>query len=144
MRETVLGVLRHRAALDHVVRQVASRPLDRIDPPVLVALRLGAYELLYLDRVPDFAAVDQAVELVKPTSPTSPARPTGRSRRSAPLGPATRGTRDRHAGAAGFVNGVLRRIANEGRDLLPAPPEPGDVAALATYRSHPRWWVARL
>ena len=116
LTELVLGVLRRRAALDHAVARASSRPLAEIDRAVLTALRLGAYALLFLDRVPDFAAVDTAVSLV---------RAAGRPR------------------AAGFANGVLRKIAREGRALLPGEPAPGDLEGLALARSHPLWWVRR-
>src|SRR5262249_49421409 len=108
--EIVLGVLRQRARLDHAAGRAASRPVDRIEPPVLQALRVGIYSLLFLDRIPDFAAVDTAVTLVKEAG---------------------------HAKAAGFVNGVLRRVAREGEALLPPPPERGDLAGLALHLSHP-------
>jgi 16S rRNA (cytosine967-C5)-methyltransferase len=116
LTELVLGVLRRRSALDHAVMGASSRPLAEIDRAVLTALRLGAYALLFLDRVPDFAAVDTAVSLV---------RAAGRNR------------------AAGFANGVLRKIAREGRALLPVEPAQGDLEGLALARSHPLWWVRR-
>ena len=117
LTEIVLGVLRRRSALDHALSAVASRRVEEIDPPVRTALRIGAYSLLMLDRVPEFAAVDTAVEL-------------------------TRGAGAR--AAAGFVNGILRRVAREGRVLLPAPPDEGDVEGLALFHSHPAWWTRRL
>ena len=117
LTELVLGVLRRRAVLDHVLASAASRPATAIDGGVLTALRIGAYALLFLDRVPDFAAVDTAVDLVKEAG---------------------------MARASGFANGVLRRIAREGSAFLPPPPPRGDVAALALYRSHPVWWTERL
>lgn len=117
LTELVLGVLRRRASLDHAIARAATRPLDDLDREVLTAIRIGAYALLFLDRVPDFAAVDTAVALVKETD---------------------------HAKAAGFANGVLRRIARERFALLPSPPATGDVDALALFRSHPAWWTRRL
>jgi 16S rRNA (cytosine967-C5)-methyltransferase len=117
LHEIVLGVLRRRSLLDHLVAGSASRAPEELDPEVRAALRIGAYGLFFLDRVPDFAAVDSAVELV----------------RSGP----------RH-GAAGFVNGVLRSLGRGGRALLPPEPASGDVAGLALHHSHPGWWVRRL
>ena len=117
LHELVLGVLRRRAALDHAIAAVASRPVEAIDLEVTIALRIGAYALLFLDRVPDFAAVTTSVDLVR--------------------------TAGRRA-AAGFVNGILRRIAREGNALLPPPPAEGDVEALALHASHPAWWTRRL
>ena len=117
LTEMVLGVLRRRAALDHAISAASSRPLTEIERRVLTALRLGAYALLFLDRIPDFAAVDTAVSLVREAGA---------------------------AKAAGFANGVLRRIARERDALLPASPARGDVAALALFHSHPAWWVGRV
>jgi 16S rRNA (cytosine967-C5)-methyltransferase len=117
LRELVLGVLRKRAQLDHVLAGISSRPLDRIDEPVLMALRVGSYEILFLERIPDFASVDSSVELLK---------------------------RGGYHAAAGFTNAVLRRVAREGRRLLPPDPAAGDVEALALAHSHPGWWVARV
>ena len=116
------GVFRRRAALDHVVLRAADRPPARIDADVLTVLRLGAYQLLYLDRVPPAAAVHESVRLV---------RQVGR------------------ASAAGFVNAVLRRVAAERQapGLPPLPREAGDREAALAYLgvtgSHPRWLVER-
>jgi len=116
LHDIVLGVLRKRGLLDHAIDRCASRPTGEMDPDVLTALRIGAYSLLCLDRVPDFAAVDRSVALV------------GR------VGGAHR---------AGFVNGVLRRMAQLGQESLPGPPQQGDLAALAVAQSHPEWMVRR-
>lgn len=116
------GTFRRLAALDHVVGRAADRPVARIDDDVLTVLRLGAYQLLHLDRVPPAAAVDESVRL---------ARRIGKS------------------SAAGFVNAVLRRIAaTRGRPGLPPPPgEAGSrearLAYLSVTGSHPRWLVER-
>jgi 16S rRNA (cytosine967-C5)-methyltransferase len=61
------GTIQRRATLDHVAGRLASRPLDRLDPPVLAALRLGLFQLLFLDGVADHAAVNESVELAKPS-----------------------------------------------------------------------------
>lgn len=117
LTELVLGVLRRRALLDHAIAAAATRRLDEVDGAVLIAMRIGAYALLFLDRVPDFAAVDTAVALVKEA---------------------------RFGRAAGFANVVLRKVARERSALLPLPPSPGDVEALALWRSHPVWWTRRI
>ena len=80
--ELVLGSLRRRGALDAMVEKAARRAASDLDLEALTALRLGLYQLRYLDRIPAHAAVSESVELVK------------------------RGGR---AKAAGFVNAVLRR-----------------------------------
>jgi len=117
LTELTLGVLRRRLPLDLAIATAAGRPVAEIDGAALVALRIGAYSLLYLDRVPDFAAVDTAVTLVKDAG---------------------------LAKAAGFVNGALRRIAREREGLLPPAPAIGDVPALSLFRSHPFWWAERM
>jgi 16S rRNA (cytosine967-C5)-methyltransferase len=124
--EIAAGTLRWLAELDAVIAACADRPAPRLDPEVLDILRLSAYQLLHLERVPARAVVDDAVELAR-----------------------TAGKRS----AAGLVNAVLRRIDRE-RDRLPLPPRPSlaDAAAAADYLSvtlsHPRWlaerWLARL
>ncbi len=116
------GTLRWLAALDHVVGRAADRPLGRVDPDVLTVLRLGAYQLLYLDRVPPAAAVNESVRLVKQVGRTS---------------------------AAGFVNAVLRRVgaARRAPGLPPPPDGTADRATALGYlsvtASHPRWLVER-
>jgi 16S rRNA (cytosine967-C5)-methyltransferase len=120
--EIATGVQRWRAALDHVIAAVAKRGLDRLDPEVVEILRLSAYQLLHLTRVPAAAVVDEAVKL---------ARRAGK------------------ASAAGFVNAVLRTISRK-RRTLPLPPRPQESApreALLDYLSislsHPRWLARR-
>ena len=120
--ELAAGVFRWLAALDHVVLRAADRPIARIDPEVLTVLRLGAYQLLHLDRVPPSAAVNESVRLVRRVGKSS---------------------------AAGFVNAVLRRVAAVRQAPgLPLPPAEGAdreaaLAYLSVTASHPRWLVER-
>lgn len=81
--EIVMGVLRYRAQLDSLVERYSGRPAARLDQPVLIALRMGIYQLRYLERVPPHAAVSESVELVK---------------------------RARKRSAAGLANAVLRKV----------------------------------
>jgi 16S rRNA (cytosine967-C5)-methyltransferase len=113
--ELAVGTLRWRGALDYQLQRVSGTPLDALDRPVLDALRLGAYQLLYLQRVPPHAAVHDTVGLV---------RKAGFPR------------------ATGFVNAVLRRLSRE-RDHLPWPDRSNLVEHLAVVHSHPAWLVAR-
>jgi 16S rRNA (cytosine967-C5)-methyltransferase len=82
--ELVMGVLRWRSFLDKKIAERSSQKLTRLDPEVLTALRLAAYQLLFLDRVPEHAAVHESVELVK---------------------------RARKRSAVPFTNAVLRKFA---------------------------------
>lgn len=114
--ELAYGVTRRRAALDWAIAQVASRPLEKMDPWVRNILREAVYQILYMDRIPHAAAVDQAVEL---------ARQYG------------------HEGVAKFVNGVLRNLIRKLPEL-PWPDEEADpVRALAVRHSYPEWLVAQ-
>jgi len=104
------GVVQRVATLDHLVSGLAKRPVERLDPAVLAALRLGAFQLVFLDGVAAHAAVGESVELAKADSPRG----------------------------AGLVNAVLRRTAREGRALVEALPERTPAEA-ALRHSHPRW-----
>ncbi len=122
-----IGTLRWRGALDYLIEHFARRSVDAIDPEVLTVLRLSAYQVVYLTRVPPAAAVGDGVELVREA---------------------------RKKSAAGFVNAVLRAIARQ-RESLPLPRRPRQAAEdvgrpdaalvdyLSTTLSHPRWLVAR-
>jgi 16S rRNA (cytosine967-C5)-methyltransferase len=81
--EIVFGVLRYRAQLDHLIEHYSGKPAARLDDPVRQALRMGIYQLRYLERVPAHAAVSESVELIK---------------------------RARKRSAAGFANAVLRKV----------------------------------
>jgi len=111
------GAVQRRGTTDAAIERLAERSTSLLDPPVLAALRLGLYELLFADGTPDHAAVDQAVELVKEAGA---------------------------AHASGLVNAVLRRAARErerlGEDLL------GDdsTAAKAAVAHSAPLWLARL
>lgn len=113
--EIVHGVLRWRAALDHVISWAGRRPLEEFDAEVLEVLRIGAYQLLHLSRVPASAAVSDSVELV---------RRVGAIR------------------ATGAVNGILRGISRQ-QHALPWPTEDNPVAFLNVACSHPPWLAAR-
>jgi 16S rRNA (cytosine967-C5)-methyltransferase len=118
------GAVKRRGTADHLIELMAARPMEQLDPPVLAALRLGLFELLDSTATPDHAAVDQAVELAK-------------------SGIAADGSRGRRAGAAaGLVNAVLRRAAQEGTELLAAMDD-STPAAAAILHSYPEW-LARM
>jgi len=106
----VYGTVQRRRTLDHVLASLSSRPLERLEPAALAALRLGAFQLLLLDGVSDYAAVDDSVELAK-----------------------------RHSrGGAPTVNAVLRRTAREGPSLLAALDD-STAAGAAILHSVPDW-----
>lgn len=114
--ELVQGGKRWEIRLDYILAKMAQLPLKKMHPLVRQILRLGAYQLLWLDRVPARAVLSEAGKLAK----------------SRGLAPAQ----------VGFINAVLRRLA---AGDLPSEPDPaGDPAlALSVIHSHPEWLVRR-
>lgn len=115
-QELVMGTLRWQASLDLALSRVSSRPLSRIPGKLLSALRMGAYQILFLERIPFSAAVNETVELVKELG----------------LGY-----------AAGFVNGVLRAVAEKGCSLLQVDSSLPEPERIAMETSHPLWMVEK-
>ena len=131
--DMVMGVLRWRSWLDQTCATLISRSLDRVDLEVLIALRLGAYQLVFLQRVPPYAAVDESVSLTR---------------------------RAKKSSAAGMVNAVLRKVAKSATTptfahgpagahaacAMPGiagqtPAQAAEVISAAT--AHPLWLVER-
>jgi 16S rRNA (cytosine967-C5)-methyltransferase len=111
------GAVQRRGTADAAIERLAERSVRLLDPPVIAALRLGLYELLFADATPDHAAVDQAVELVKGAGA---------------------------AHASGLVNAVLRRAAREREALSTALlGDDSTPEAAATAHSAPLW-LARM
>ncbi len=109
------GAVQRKGTADHLIEQLAERPPGRLDAPVLAALRLGLYELLFLRGAPDYAVVADAVELAKA-----------------------------HGRAGhGLVNAVMRRAAREGPGALLGALSEETPAQAAIKHSHPEW-LARL
>jgi 16S rRNA (cytosine967-C5)-methyltransferase len=107
------GSVQRRGTSDVAIERLAGRSIRLLDPPVLAALRLGIYELLFADATPDHAAVDQAVELAKGAGA---------------------------AHASGLVNAVLRRAVRERAQLTAALLEDDSTpAAAAVADSAPKW-----
>jgi 16S rRNA (cytosine967-C5)-methyltransferase len=109
----VLGVLRWQIALDALIQPLLSRPDLELQSAVSTAIRMGAFQLRHLDRIPAHAALSESVELV------------------------------RHAGAphaAGMVNAILRKLTRSAPQRIPLVET---TNALATRLSHPNWLVTR-
>ena len=120
--ELVNGIVRRKRTLDAIIDRLAKQPAARQPPNLRQLLRLGLYQLRYLDRIPDSAAVNTTVDLAK--------------------------TNDL-AGLAGVVNGILRqyiRLQSECGEVLDLPEDP--IARLGTLYSFPDWtiaqWIAEL
>lgn len=115
LREIVLGTLTWRARLDHHLNAYLKQPITRLKKPVRNILRSGAYQILFLDRVPGYAVVSESVDL---------ARKYGK-------------------GVSGLTNAVLRGLSENRVPVdLPAP-EDNPADCLAVEYSHPDWLVDR-
>jgi 16S rRNA (cytosine967-C5)-methyltransferase len=110
-RRLAYGTVQRTRTLDYAIETIGRRPVRRLDDPVRAALRLGAFQLAFLDGVPRYAAVNESVELV---------RRAGLER------------------AVSFTNAVLRRLADEGRSCVEALPESTWQEA-AVRHSYPDW-----
>ncbi len=116
LQALVFGVLRWQARLDWLIGQLSNRPGKKIDPLVNIILRLGLFQILFLDRIPDSAAVNTSVELAK---------------------------KHRRKWATGFINGMLRRTA-AGQIKPVWPDRQQDPAAyLSAYHAFPDWLISR-
>lgn len=115
-RQLVLGAVRWQKRLDWMLAPCCSRPIDKLSPWARQILRLGAYQLFWLDRVPERAAVHTSVELAKHFA---------------------------HQGIAALVNAVLRRLVREHDRINYPDPDKAPVRYLSVYYSHPEWLVAR-
>lgn len=109
----VLGTLRWQIALDARIQPLLQRPDQRLAEPVAMALRLGAFQLLHLDRIPAHAALNESVELTRASG---------------------------QAHAAGMVNAILRKLAAA---KPPGMPLHESTAAIARRLGHPQWLVER-
>ncbi len=111
----VQGVLRWQIRLDWIIRQTVRFPFKKIEPATLNILRLALYQIFFMDRVPDRAAVNEAVKQAG-------------------------GARNRHV--AGFVNGILRHICRDKGVSFPDPGRDRD-RYLSLYYSYPLWLVRK-
>jgi 16S rRNA (cytosine967-C5)-methyltransferase len=112
-RQLAYGTVQRQRTLDHLIESIGRRKVKRLDAPVRAALRLGAYQLVFLDGVPRYAAVNESVELVR----------SARLERAVP-----------------FTNAVLRRVGEQGPAMLEGLGEatPRDAGLRHSYPD----WVA--
>jgi 16S rRNA (cytosine967-C5)-methyltransferase len=114
--ELVMGVLRWRALLDTQIAALSSHSIEKLDLQVLTALRLGVYQLAFLERIPPRAAVNESAELVK---------------------------RARKRSAVALVNAVLRKIGRKPWNPHDGIAKANNVQELAARSAHPLWLVER-
>ena len=111
--ELVFGVLRRQGTLDHILGQLLDQPLAKLEPLVLILLRVGLYQLACLDRIPESAAVNETVKLAKQSIPR----------------------------ASGLVNAVLRSYLRRREQITFPDPLTEPATAIAARHSHPIWLV---
>jgi len=113
--ELVKGTLRWRGRIDYLLSHLSRRPLASLPVYLRNTLRLGAYQILFLDRVPHWAAVDESVKLAR---------------------------RHGHEGQVKYVNAVLRNLIRTG-DQIPLPDPSRPAAHLAVVHAFPEWLASR-
>ena len=105
------GVVQRKISLDHLIKSYSNIPGSKISDVVRNVLRMGLYQIRYMDRIPRSAAVDEAVKLSKKRQPKS----------------------------AGFVNAILRRACVDTEDRFLVPDDP--LSELSVRYSYPQWMV---
>ncbi len=115
LTELTYGTLRWRGRLDGALKRWLRRPFEDTDPFLRNLLRLAMYQLMFLDKIPTYAVLDQAVEAAK---------------------------RYANVKTGGFVNGVLRNYLRSGKPPRKPDLRTSSTAMVAEYWSHPEWLVA--
>ncbi|WP_022668388.1 16S rRNA (cytosine(967)-C(5))-methyltransferase RsmB [Desulfospira joergensenii] len=111
----VFGVLRQRAFLDHIIKTFSDMPFNRLDTRVIILLRIALFQMIFLDRIPDFAAINTSIDLAK-----------------------NQGLKK----ASGFINAVLRNAA-ENHSKIQIPHKKNSPAHMAVSFSFPSWLVQK-
>ena len=113
IREIVYGVIENKMYIDYIISQASSIKLKKIHPTILEILRMGVYQIVFMDKIPNRAAVNEAVNLSK---------------------------KHGHKGISGFVNGVLRNISKNKEKLMMVDNK-NEVDFLSIKYSHPKWMI---
>jgi len=112
----IQGVFRFRLRLDWIIRQFIRFSFNKAEPPILNILRIALYQIFFMDRVPESAAVNEAVKQAKAMG---------------------------KGHASGFVNGILRQICRQKDQINFPDPENDRVHYLSVYYSYPEWLVEK-
>ncbi|MGI5825601.1 MAG: 16S rRNA (cytosine(967)-C(5))-methyltransferase RsmB [Bacillota bacterium] len=114
--ELVYGTLRNRGTLDYILKLFLTKPLEKLPLWILLILRLGLYQIKYMDKIPDSAAINESVKLAKKYG---------------------------HQGTAGLVNGTLRNILRHPEKIVFPDRENNPAEYISVCYSHPLWLVQR-
>ncbi|MEE1127908.1 MAG: transcription antitermination factor NusB, partial [Acutalibacteraceae bacterium] len=108
------GVLDRKITIDYILSKYSKQPIKKLPYMVAAALRIGVYQLLYMDRIPAFAAINESVTIVK---------------------------RSKNSKAAGYVNAILRSVDRERNTVIP---DDDSLKSISIRFSFPEWIVTRL
>lgn len=114
LTEMVYGTIQYKKRLDFYIKAFSKRPLEKLEGWVVILLRLTLYQMVFLDRIPDHAAIHEAVQIAK---------------------------KHGHQGIAGMVNGILRSVQRNGIPEVDTIKDPAERMAVET--SHPVWLLSR-
>lgn len=116
IRELVYGVIENRMYIDWIIRKFSKIRFNKISPNIREILRMGIYQILFMDKIPDSAAVNESVKLSKKRS---------------------------HKGTYGFVNGILRNVSRK-KNTIELPKKENDIIEYLSIKySHPKWMIER-
>jgi len=114
--DLVYGTIKWKLTIDYIISSFSSIKLKKISPWIINILRLGVYQILYMDRIPESAACNESVKLAKKFG---------------------------HAASSSFVNGVLRNVARNKSSITYPDKEKNPAMYLSVKYSHPEWLVER-
>lgn len=114
--ELVYGVIKYKLRLDYIISQFSKIKTSKMSYSVINILRLGVYQMFFLDKVPDFAAINESVDLAK---------------------------KRENRKTANFVNAVLRNIARNKQSIIYPDPAKSKIEYLCTFYSFPKWMIQR-
>ena len=109
------GVIENLLYIDYIISKLSNIKISKIHPPILEILRMGVYQIAFMDKIPDRAAVNEAVKLSKKYG---------------------------HRGVSGFVNGVLRNFSRKKEDIMKIESRSRSEYLSIKY-SHPKWMVEK-
>lgn len=115
VREIVYGVLENNIYIDYIISKASNIKMKKIHPKILTILRMGIYQILFMDNIPSRAAINESVNLAKKHS---------------------------HKGSVKFVNGLLRNIDRNREEFMKID-EKDHMTRISIKYSHPKWMVKR-
>lgn len=115
VREMVYGIIENKLYIDHIIGKASKIKLKKIHPYILEILRIGIYQILFMDKIPNSAAVNESVKLAKKYG---------------------------HKGTIGYVNGILRAFVRDQEKFTYIDPS-DKINYLSIKYSHPKWMVQR-